>query len=101
MEIMIREMNAAVVKALDEKAAGLGMSRQKYLKLQLERLATVDVFREERNEYATLVKNMGIIIGNNTEQLQSVAELLEDIKLQMGVRADGQDSETYQSEQGG
>lgn len=95
MEIRVREMNAAVVKALDEKAAGLGMSRQKYLKEQLERLATVDAFREERNEYATLVKNMGIIIGNNTEQLQSVAELLEDIKLQMGVRADGQDSEAY------
>lgn len=95
MEIRIREMNAAVVKALDGKAAGLGMSRQKYLKVQLERLAMVDAFREERNEYATLVKNMGIIIGNNTEQLQSVAELLEDVKLQMGVRADGQDPEAY------
>lgn len=79
MEILIRNLEPATVRTLDEKAAKAGMSRQEYLLMELNRMAVADAFHEERREYSTLVKNMGMVIKNNTEQLQEVAELLEDI----------------------
>lgn len=79
MEILIRDISAATVKELDRKAKNAGLSRQEYLKGYLERLAAVDAFRSEREEYATLVKNMGLIIGNNTEQMRKTMQLFEDV----------------------
>lgn len=79
MEILIRDMSAATVKELDQKARNAGLSRQEYLKGYLERLAAVDAFRNEREEYASLVKNMAKIIGNNTEQMKKTMQMLEDI----------------------
>ncbi len=79
MEILIRNLEPATVRTLDEKAAKAGMSRQEYLVMQLSRMAAADAFHEERREYSTLVKNMGLVIKNNTEQLQEVAELMQDI----------------------
>ena len=79
MEILIRDISSATVKELDQKAKNAGLSRQEYLKGYLERLAAVDAFRSEREEYATLVKNMGLIIGNNTEQMRKTMQLFEDV----------------------
>lgn len=79
MEILVRDISAATVKELDQKAKNAGLSRQEYLKGYLERLAAVDAFRSEREEYATLVKNMGLIIGNNTEQMRKTMQLFEDV----------------------
>lgn len=79
MEILIRDMSAATVKELDQKARNAGLSRQEFIKGYLERLAAVDAFRNEREEYASLVKNMAKIIGNNTEQMQKTMQILEDI----------------------
>ena len=79
MEILVRDISVATVKELDRKAKNAGLSRQEYLKGYLERLAAVDAFRSEREEYATLVKNMGLIIGNNTEQMRKTMQLFEDV----------------------
>lgn len=79
MEIVIRNVSEATAKALSSKARKAGMSRQEYLLNYLNRLAVVDAYREEREEYATLVKNIGTVVGNNTEQLQRVADLMEDL----------------------
>lgn len=79
MDILIRGLGRATVNTLDEKAAKAGMSRQEYLLMYLNRLAAVDAYREEREEYSSLVKNIGTVIGNNTEQLLKVAELMEEI----------------------
>lgn len=86
MEILIRNLEESTVNTLDKKAQRAGMSRQEYLLLHLNRLAAVDAYREEREEYSTLVKNIGVIIGNNTEQLQKVAELMEEITDKMEGR---------------
>lgn len=39
-----------------------------------------DYYRKRGVSFDTTVKNMGVIIGNNTEQLQKAVELMEDIK---------------------
>ena len=78
-DILIRDVDETVVKVLSQKAKKADMSREKYILTHLNRLAMVDVYREEREEYATLVKNMGAIIGNNTDHLKKVIELLEEI----------------------
>lgn len=79
MDIVIRNVSEATAKVLSSKARKAGMSRQEYLLNYLNRLAIVDAYREEREEYSTLVKNMGAVVGNNTEQLQRVAVLMEDL----------------------
>lgn len=78
MNILIRNVNESTLKSIDNKAKKAGMSRQEYLILQLNRMAAVDAYREEREEYATLVKNMSVVIENNTEILGRAAELLQD-----------------------
>lgn len=78
MNILIRNVNESTLKSIDNKAKKAGMSRQEYLVQQLNRMAAVDAYREEREEYATLVKNMSVVIENNTEILEKAAELLQD-----------------------
>lgn len=89
MDIVIRNVSEATGKALSNKARKAGMSRQEYLLNYVNRLAMVDAYREEREEYATLVKNMGAIVGNNTEQLQKVVELMEDLRDKVEEMRDG------------
>lgn len=79
MEIKIRNLSEATVRTLNQKAKKAGLSRQAYLQDHLERLAAVDAYRNEREEYSTLVKNMAVVIGNNTEQLAKVADFMEEI----------------------
>lgn len=95
MEILIRDMSAATVKELDQKAKNVGLSRQEYLKGYLERLAAVDAFRNEREEYASLVKNMAKIIGNNTEQMQKTMQILEDILEHVKEESENGSRKTY------
>jgi len=89
LKITIRNISEATAQALSEKARKAGMSRQEYLLNYLNRLAMVDAYREEREEYATLVKNMGAIVGNNTEQLQRVIVVLDDLLEQVEEMRDG------------
>ncbi len=80
MNITIRDVDAVVAEVLAAKAKKAGMSRQQYLLLQLNRMATVDVYYEERNEYRTLVKNISSVIERNTEQLQKISEYLDELR---------------------
>ena len=79
MDIILRNLEASTVKSLDEKAKRNGMSRQQYLKSVVEKVANVDAFYDERNEYVSLVKIMETIVGHNTEVLQYYRETLERI----------------------
>lgn len=80
MEIKIRDLAPSTVKSLDEKAKRNGMSRQQYLKNVIEKVANVDSFYDERNEYVSLVKIMETIVGHNTEVLQDYRESMERIE---------------------
>lgn len=80
MDIIIRNVDPTIVKAIDNKAKKIELSRQQYLLNQLNRIATIEAFAEERREYSTLVKNMGIIIQQNTESLQQIIYILQDTK---------------------
>lgn len=80
MDIIIRNVDPTIVKAIDNKAKKIELSRQQYLLNQLNRIATIEAFAEERREYSTLVKNMGIIIQQNTESLQQIIDILQDTK---------------------
>ncbi|MGN0496929.1 MAG: hypothetical protein ACI4GW_11940 [Lachnospiraceae bacterium] len=86
MDIIIRDLDPATVRSIDEKAKQIHISRQQYLLQQINRMATVDVFREERDEYSTLVKNIAKIIGQNTEQLNDFTKTLEELKEMIEMR---------------
>lgn len=80
MNIIIRDIDPLIIQAIDEKAKQIHVSRQQYLLQQINRMATIDVFREERDEYSTLVKNIAKIIGQNTEQLNDFTKAIEELK---------------------
>lgn len=80
MDIIIRDIDPAIIRTIDEKAKQIHISRQQYLLQQINRMATIDVFREERDEYSTLVKNIAKIIGQNTEQLNDFTKAIEELK---------------------
>lgn len=80
MDIIIRDVDPAIIRSIDEKAKKIKLSRQQYLLQQINRMATIDVFHEERDEYSTLVKNMAVIIGHNTDQLKQFTQEMETLK---------------------
>ncbi|MGN0436973.1 MAG: hypothetical protein ACI4F4_00495 [Lachnospiraceae bacterium] len=80
MNIIIRDIDPVIIQAIDEKAKQIHVSRQQYLLQQINRMATIDVFREERDEYSTLVKNIAKIVGQNTEQLNDFTKAVEELK---------------------
>lgn len=79
MDMLIRGIDETIIKEIDKKAKKIGLSRQEYLKNHIERLAQHDIFSEERNEYTTLVKNMAVIIGNNTEELNELKQMVQQL----------------------
>lgn len=80
MEVKVRGLQASVVKSIDEKASKQGLSRNEYLKRAIERMATIDVFYEERNEYVSLVKSMESIIRHNTDEISRYKDSMERIE---------------------
>lgn len=86
VKITIRNVDETTAKVLSHKAAKAGMSRQEYLLMQLNRMASVDAFMDARNEYATLVKNIAGVIAENTEQLQRFADCMENFEEREGIR---------------
>jgi len=83
MEIKVRNIDPSTVASLDEKASARGLSRNEYLKRMLEKMATVDSWYEERNEYESLVKSLEGIIRHNSQELQRYKDSMDRIEKYM------------------
>lgn len=69
MELKIRGVDAAVVKAIDEQAGRQKLSRSAYLAQCLERFAALDAFKNQEARYRELEEKSLRVIENNTEVL--------------------------------
>ena len=69
MDVLIRNVPPDIINSIEQKAKKANVSRQSYILTQLCRMAQMDSFVQERNEYASLVKTLGKIIDNNTSEL--------------------------------
>ena len=80
MDILVRNIPPDIIKIIEQKAKKANVSRQTYILTQLCRMAQMDSFVQERNEYASLVKKLGRIIEYNTSELSALIEKIDDIK---------------------
>lgn len=71
MELKIRGVDAAVVKAIDEQAGRQKLSRSAYLARCLERFAALDAFQNQEARYRELEEKSLRVIESNTEVLLS------------------------------
>lgn len=78
MNVTIRNLDAGVVMKLNEIAKKQGLSREEYLRTYLENLAVLDEMKKLDLKYAELVREMAVIIDNNTKALKKVNDTLSE-----------------------
>lgn len=76
MNVTVRNLDAGVVMKLNEIAKKQGLSREEYLRTYLENLAVLDEMKKLDLKYAELVREMAVIIDNNTKALKKVNDTL-------------------------
>ena len=78
MNVTVRNLDAGVVMKLNEIAKKQGLSREEYLRTYLENLAVLDEMKKLDLKYAQLVREMAVIIDNNTKVLKKVNDTLSE-----------------------
>ena len=78
MNVTVRNLDAGVVMKLNEIAKKQGLSREEYLRTDLENLAVLDEMKKLDLKYAELVREMAVIIDNNTKVLKKVNDTLSE-----------------------
>ena len=78
MNVTVRNLDAGVVMKLNEIAKKQGLSREQYLRTYLENLAVLDEMKKLDLKYAELVREMAVIIDNNTKVLKKVNDTLSE-----------------------
>lgn len=77
MDLLLRNIDAVAVKKIDELAKAKKMSRNEYLKIQIEKLAALDVFNEERNRFEEITH---MVIKTLSQIMMMITELQDEIK---------------------
>lgn len=75
MEIIIRNIDKAIVDRIDDMARQKGQSRNKFLKEQIQQLALYPEIFQKEDQYKRLIEKIGYIIKQNTDVLN---ELMDD-----------------------
>lgn len=78
MNVTVRNLDAGVVMKLNEIAKKQGLSREEYLRTYLENLAVLDEMKKLDLKYAELIREMAVIIDNNTKVLKKVNDTLSE-----------------------
>lgn len=77
-EIKIRGLTDATIHLLTDMAQKKGLSRNEFLKEQLTLIAQQPLLQEKEDQYRQLVKQLAIVINQNTEVLN---EFLSDMNI--------------------
>lgn len=80
MEIKVRNVDVIAVKKIDELAKEKKMSRNEYLKNQLEKLAWIDVLKDERNRFEDALGIFTEMISRMMRMIQKQQDEIEKIK---------------------
>lgn len=77
-ELRIRNVDAIVIAKLDELARKKGISRNTYVKTQLEQFCIMAEIKQQEEKYVTIINSLTELLIENTNTMITVKRLLEE-----------------------
>ncbi|KXY53532.1 hypothetical protein AT261_01390 [Bacillus cereus] len=81
MNVLIRDLDASLVKRIDELAKAKKISRQEFLHRYISNLAVLQDMKDLQDKHIELQKQSMILIKQNTQTMNRVLQVIEDVEL--------------------
>ncbi|MDF9530224.1 ribbon-helix-helix protein, CopG family [Bacillus cereus] len=82
MNVLIRDLDASLVKRIDELAKAKNISRQEFLHRYISNLAVLQDMKDLQDKHIELQKQSMILIKQNTQTMNRMLQVIEDIELE-------------------
>ncbi|HDR8040711.1 ribbon-helix-helix protein, CopG family [Bacillus thuringiensis] len=82
MNVLIRDLDASLVKQIDELAKAKKISRQEFLHRYISNLAVLQDMKDLQDKHIELQKQSMILIKQNTQTMNRMLQVIEDIELE-------------------
>ncbi|MFF2241669.1 hypothetical protein ACFVUU_26510 [Bacillus thuringiensis] len=82
MNVLIRDLDASLVKQIDELAKTKKISRQEFLHRYISNLAVLQDMKDLQDKHIELQKQSMILIKQNTQTMNRMLQVIEDIELE-------------------
>ncbi|WP_259457372.1 ribbon-helix-helix protein, CopG family, partial [Bacillus thuringiensis] len=82
MNVLIRDLDASLVKRIDELAKAKKISRQEFLHRYISNLAVLQDMKDLQDKHIELQKQSMILIKQNTQTMNRMLQVIEDIELE-------------------
>ncbi|KAB2372898.1 MULTISPECIES: ribbon-helix-helix protein, CopG family [Bacillus] len=81
MNVLIRDLDASLVKRIDELAKAKKISRQEFLHRYISNLAVLQDMKDLQDKHIDLQKQSMILIKQNTQTMNRVLRVIEEVEL--------------------
>ncbi|HDR8065885.1 TPA: ribbon-helix-helix protein, CopG family [Bacillus cereus] len=81
MNVLIRDLDASLVKRIDELAKAKKISRQEFLHRYISNLAVLQDMKDLQDKHIELQKQNMILIKQNTQTMNRVLQVIEEVEL--------------------
>ncbi|ARJ25959.1 MULTISPECIES: ribbon-helix-helix protein, CopG family [Bacillus cereus group] len=82
MNVLIRDLDASLVKRIDELAKAKKISRQEFLHRYISNLAVLQDMKDLQDKHIELQKQSMILIKQNTQAMNRMLRVIEEIELE-------------------
>ncbi|PDY28734.1 ribbon-helix-helix protein, CopG family [Bacillus thuringiensis] len=82
MNVLIRDLDASLVKRIDELAKAKKISRQEFLHRYISNLAVLQDMKDLQDKHIELQKQSMILIKQNTQTMNRVLRVIEEVELE-------------------
>ncbi|KMP96078.1 ribbon-helix-helix protein, CopG family [Bacillus cereus] len=81
MNVLILDLDASLVKRIDELAKAKKVSRQEFLHRYISNLAVLQDMKDLQDKHIELQKQSMILIKQNTQTMNRVLRVIEEVEL--------------------
>ncbi|MGA5675881.1 hypothetical protein ACPCKQ_29070 [Bacillus bombysepticus] len=82
MNVLIRDLDASLVKRIDEQAKAKKISRQEFLHRYISNLAVLEDMKDMQDKFTELQKQNMILIKQNSQTMNRMLRVIEEIELE-------------------
>lgn len=79
MDLRVRNVDAAVMKVIDERARKNNVTRSEFVRIQLDRLATLYEVEEEKNKYDVSLQTVTIALEKVIDKMNSLEQKVDEV----------------------